>query len=88
MIEPQQVDKLRTLLSALTPKANDAEGIGQLEALRSDWEAMIADQARALNRAGVPWSEIAKPLGISRQTAHWRYAGSASGRATGQEGSS
>lgn len=73
MVEPEQVEKLRTLLRALTPKANDPEGIAQLEQLRAEWKDMIGDQARLLNDQGYSWEAIGRPLGINRSAAWQRY---------------
>jgi hypothetical protein len=80
VIEPAQAEKLRTLLRALTPKANDPEGIAQLQALSQEWQAMIAQQVRAINDEGYSWSDIARPLGISRTSAFNRYADSPSAK--------
>lgn len=57
--------------------ANDPEGFADIAGLAAEFEAILAGQARRLTSEGsrpYTWQEIARPLGISRQAAHKRYA--------------
>jgi hypothetical protein len=74
MIEPKEVERLRRHLVALTNKADDADAFAILATMHDEWSSILATKARELNHEGVSWAEIAKPLGIHRQSAFSRYA--------------
>jgi hypothetical protein len=78
VIEQPEVDRLRRELRAFTAKANDPEGLAATERLAAEFAEMRAFQARKLTSEGDPrphtWAEIGRPLGITRQAAHKRYA--------------
>lgn len=51
----------------------DVEDLRLMVALRSTLETAISDMAAGLVESGYSWSEVARPLGVTRQEAHRRY---------------
>ncbi|WP_295012472.1 hypothetical protein [uncultured Microbacterium sp.] len=54
--------------------AGDDFELGELASLRDDVEAAITHAVRGMHDAGYSWQYIADGLGITRQSAHARYA--------------
>lgn len=55
--------------------SEDPEALAYLASVQQLVHATITDSARALHAAGFSWAEIARPLGVTRQTAHERFGG-------------
>lgn len=53
----------------------DVPDLASLAALSDELNAAIVTAARALHDAGHSWTQIAEPLGISRQAARQRFGG-------------
>jgi hypothetical protein len=51
----------------------DVADLEHLAALKLEVDAALVIAARQLNARGFSWAEIARPLGITRQTAHERF---------------
>jgi hypothetical protein len=81
-MEQREVDRVRRHLRAFSAMADDPESFAELAGLVAEFEALIAERARAMTTIGNPkpytWAELAAPLGITRQAAHKRYARHAS----------
>ena len=59
--------------------AGDVDALPALAALSAELDAAISDAVTGLRGAGYSWREIAVRLGITRQAAHQRWAGSTDG---------
>jgi hypothetical protein len=65
---------LRSILRSVGRRDDfDVADLEQLAALRFEVEAATRVAARYLHDAGYSWSDIARPLGITKQTAHERF---------------
>lgn len=73
MMEPEQIQRFQRELRAAARSADDAEGLAQLVELQRQLESAVAERARALHADGYSWTELARPLGVSRQAARQRY---------------
>lgn len=51
----------------------DVEDLRQMVALRDVVEEAIGAMVQGLTSDGYSWSEVARPLGVTRQEAHRRY---------------
>ena len=56
--------------------AGDVDALPALAALAAELDAAISDAVGGLRQAGYSWGEIATRLGVTRQAAHQRWAGS------------
>jgi AraC-like DNA-binding protein len=54
--------------------AGDIAALSELEALRSELDATIADAVRQLREQEYSWQQIADVLGVSRQAVMQRFA--------------
>jgi hypothetical protein len=54
--------------------AGDAEALPELLALATAVEEAIGQAVPGLRDVGYSWTEIAAPLGVTRQAAHQRWA--------------
>jgi hypothetical protein len=59
--------------------AGDVDGLPDLAALSAAVDAAIGEAVTGLRAAGYSWGEIAGRIGVTRQAAHQRWAGSALG---------
>lgn len=77
MMEPQEIERLRRHLRAITAKADDPDSFAEIAALEDEFHEILAERARHLTTQGArpySWQELSRPLGITRQAAHKRYA--------------
>jgi hypothetical protein len=74
---------VRRLLRAAGRRVGDADEVelAELVALRAELEQAIASAVDAQHERGVSWRGIAAGLGMTRQSAHERYARKLSGAA-------
>jgi hypothetical protein len=59
---------------AITAKADDPDALAIIVGLQDEFGAIIRMQARKLNGEGYSWRDLSAPLGLTRQSAHTRYA--------------
>jgi hypothetical protein len=73
--------EVETLARRATQTADPEAGLRALTALRARLDELEMLQVSSAVESGLPWSDIARALGISRQAAHKRYS-----RRPGNEG--
>jgi hypothetical protein len=77
-MEQREVERLRRHLRAFAAKADDPEAFAVLVGLSDEFKTLLAERARSITTHGNPrpytWAQIARPLGITSQGAHKRYA--------------
>jgi hypothetical protein len=73
---PEYVAMVRRILRALGRRARagaDPEDLALMVALRDDLEEAISGAVLCNRELGRSWSEIAGPLGLTKQAMHQRY---------------
>lgn len=77
-MEQAQAGRLRRELRAAVAKVDDPEAVAAVQDLADEFQRLIGARVRSLTTEGTPrpysWADIARPLGITRQAAHKRYA--------------
>lgn len=76
MLEPDRITRAERELKSLTREVgqNDPEAFAQLVAIRDHFDSLIALAANELrNVQGYSWADLARPLGLSRQSVYERY---------------
>ena len=75
MIEPKELAGMERWLSAMIAKAgrDDPEALAQVIALLDDARTKLPAAAQALREAGYSYADIARPLGIARESAFLRF---------------
>lgn len=58
----------------LKAAGDDPESFAVVRSLLDDANAQLPDAARALLDQGFSWADIARPMGLTRQAVHTRYA--------------
>jgi hypothetical protein len=73
---PEYLAMLRRMICAAGRRVGDADepDLAALVALREDLDAAIADAVRGQRSWGRSWASVASGLGVTRQSAHERYA--------------
>lgn len=76
MFEPSDVARFRRELSAMIQRASnqDPEGFAQVVELLDLARAQLPEAAQEVRRAGYSWSELARPLGVTKSAAAQRFA--------------
>lgn len=79
MMEPEELSRFHRHIATMAVKADDAEGFAQLVELRQAMEAAVHDAARRLHGEDrMSWTELARPLGVTRQAVRqWFHRGAA-----------
>ena len=54
--------------------AGDVEGLAHMRQLSELLDEWLVTAAQGLHAEGYSWAEIARPLGITKQAAHLRFA--------------
>ncbi len=70
---------LRRVLRALGRRVGDAdpEDLAEMVALRADVDEAIQGAVLGMRSRGVSWSDIGRAVGMTRQSAHERWASGA-----------
>ena len=68
---------LQRVIRAYTRRVadGDVEALAHMTTLAADLDRAITDAVTGLRAYGYSWTEIARPLGITRQAAHQRWGG-------------
>lgn len=70
---------LRRVLRALSKRVGEAdpEDLAEMVELRGEVDKAIAEAVAGMRARGVPWSDIGRATGMTRQSAHERWASGA-----------
>lgn len=68
---------IRRVLRAYTRRVatGDVEALADMNRLATDLDQAITDAVTGLRACGYSWTEISRPLGITRQAAQQRWGG-------------
>src|SRR3954451_20304280 len=69
------LDHPATLAARAIGAADPRERLRSISTLRGELDDLEAQSVRAAVRGGDSWSQVAEALGVTKQSAHRRYAG-------------
>lgn len=81
MIEPRDLRRLQWYAKALAGSIDDPDALGQVVAIQDQLAELVAERVRQLVATEYSWDDIARGVGLTRQTVWRKYRGAATQQA-------
>lgn len=73
MMERDEIRRYERHAAALSKRIDDAEAVPQALAILAGYQKAVDDAVRRLRREGVSLTELARPLGVTKQAVRQRW---------------